>query len=117
PLTRFEQRGDIAPIRLDASAALAIHGGERRISHDYLVAEGFEVLRDPLTLSRGLQQNAHGRPPPEDARKPLARRRNPPVDDLTALRDDPDLTFLLVEVDGTILHGWSSPLRLTSACQ
>src|SRR5262245_46171710 len=116
-LTGFEQRGDIAPIRLNASAALAIHGRERRIGHDHFVAEGFEVLRDPLTLGRGLQRNAHGWPAPEDAGKPLARRRDASVDHLTALRDDPDLTVLLVEVHGTILHGWSSPVRLTSASQ
>ena len=59
PLTRVRQRGDIAPIGFDASAALAIHGRERRIGHDHLVAEGLEVLRDPLALGRRLQQNAH----------------------------------------------------------
>jgi hypothetical protein len=31
--------------------------------HDVLVAEGFEVLCNPLTLGRGLQQNTHRRPP------------------------------------------------------
>jgi hypothetical protein len=39
------------------------------------------------------------------------------LEHLPTLRDDPDLTFLLVEIDGTILHGWSSPLRLKSASQ
>jgi hypothetical protein len=63
-----------------------------------------------------MTNSEHRRPPPEDGRQSLACRRDASVDNLTTLRDDPDLTFLLVEVDGTILHGWSSPVRLTSAC-
>jgi hypothetical protein len=52
-----------------------------------------------------------------DRRESLAGRRDAAVEHLTTVRDDPDLTVFLVEVDGTILHGWSSPVRLTSACQ
>jgi hypothetical protein len=118
PLTRLRQRDYIAPIGLDASAALAVHGRERRIGHNHLVAEGLQVLRHPLALGRRLEQNPHRASPFEQGREPLAGRRDASVDRLTALRDDPDLTFLLVEIDGTILHGWSSPsMRLESACQ
>jgi hypothetical protein len=69
----------------------------------------------PLTLGRRLEQNAQARPTPEHRRQPIARRRDPSVDDSTILQDDPDLTFLLVKIDGSIFHGWSSPVRLTSA--
>jgi len=42
-------------------------------------------------------------------------RRDASVEDLTLLRDNPNLTGLRMQVDGTIVHGWSSPVRLTSA--
>ena len=76
-----------------------------------------EVLGDPLTLRRGLHEDAHARPPPKDMGEALARRGDALIDDLPRLRHKANLTFFLVEVDGTILHGWSSPLRLKSACQ
>ena len=50
--------------------------------------------------------------PEMQGRQVIARRGNPTVDDLAALRDDAHLAFLFVEVDGTILHGWSPLLRL-----
>jgi hypothetical protein len=106
-------RGD----RSDASAALAVHGRERRIGHDHLVAEGLEVLRYPLALGRRLDQNPHRASAFEQGRESIAGRRDASVERLTALRDDPDLTVFLVEIDGTILHGWSSPVRLNSAGQ
>ena len=95
----------------DAGPVLTIHGRERRIGHDHLVAEGLEVLRDSLALGGGLQQHPHR----AHGRKAFARRGDASVERCTALRDDPDLTVLLVEIDGTILYGWSSPLRLKSA--
>src|SRR5438270_7554954 len=117
PLTGFGQCSDIAPIRLDASAAVTVHRRKIRIGHDRLVSERLEVLRDPLTLGRGFQENSHPGPAPEHGRKAFAGRCNSSIDDLTTLHDDADLTFLFVQVDGTILHGWSSPLRLKSAFQ
>src|SRR6516225_7325394 len=92
-------------------------GAKIRIGHDHLVSKRLEVLRDPLTFGRRLQENSHRGPAPEHGRQAIAGRRDSPVDDLTALPDNPDLTFLFVQIDGTILHGWSSPLRLKSAFQ
>jgi hypothetical protein len=111
PVTRVRQRGDIAPIGFDASAALAIHGRECRIGHNHLVAEGLKMLRDPLALGRGLQQNVHRPPSLEHGREAVACRRDPPVDHLATLRDNPNLAFFFMQVDGTIFHGWSSPVR------
>jgi hypothetical protein len=109
PLARLCQGRHVPPIRLDAAAAVAIHRGEIRIGHDHLMAERLQVLRDPLTLRRRLEQNAHPRPAPEHGRQTLTRGRDPSIDDFTVLRHDSDLTFLLVKIDGTILPGWSSP--------
>jgi hypothetical protein len=47
----------------------------------------------------------------------IRHAQDPSVEHLAGLGDDPYLTFFFVQVDGTILHGWSSPLRLKSAFQ
>jgi len=109
PLTRLHQGRHVPAIGFNAAAAVAIHRREIRIGHDDLMAERLQVLRDPLTLGRRLEQNAHARPTPEHGCQANARRRDPSIDDVTLLCHDPALTFLLVKVDGTILHGWSSP--------
>src|SRR5438445_12998412 len=70
------------------------------------------MLGDPFALRRCLHENAHPRPTPEDVREALTRRGNPVIDHLTRRRRNANLTFFLVEVDGTILHGWSPLLRL-----
>lgn len=38
------------------------HGGEVRVGHDALVAQGLQAPRDLLTLRRGLDEDARGRP-------------------------------------------------------
>jgi len=81
------------------------------------VAERLEVLRDPLALRGGLQQNPHRAPPFEHGREAIAGRRDASVEHLTTLCDNPDLTVLFMQIDGTIVHGWSSPVRLKSAFQ
>ncbi len=88
-VTRVGQRGDIAPIGFDPSAALAIHGRECRLGHDYLVAERLEVLRDQLALGGRLQQNPHRAPPLEHGGEAIACRRDPSIAHLiTTLRDN-----------------------------
>src|SRR5262249_2799477 len=108
-LACLRQRRYVPSIGLHAAAPVPVHRREIRIGHDHLMTERLQVLRDPLTLGRRLEQNAHARPTPEHRRQALACRSDPSVDDRTALQHDPNLTFLLVQVDGTILHGWSSP--------
>jgi hypothetical protein len=81
------------------------------------MAQRLQVLRHPFTFSRGLDQDAGVWATPKERRQTIARRRDTTVDHFAALRNDPHLTFLFVQVDGTILHGWSSPLRLKSAFQ
>src|SRR5687768_3660344 len=107
--TRVRQGGDVPPIGLNAAAAMAIHHREIRIGHHHFVAERLQVLRDPLTLGGRLEQDAHARPAPEHRRQAFTRGGDPSVDDFTTRCHDPNLAFLLVQVDGTIFHGWSSP--------
>src|SRR2546425_6640057 len=114
-LTCLGQRRYVATIGFDPPTALSIHGRVIRISHDDLVSHLFEVLGDPFTLRRRLHENSHRRPTPEHVREAVARRRDALVADLAAVRHDTNLTFFLVQVDGTILHGWSPLLRLMSA--
>jgi hypothetical protein len=111
-VTGLGQSGDVATIRLDASAAVFVHWSIVRIGDDDFVSELLEVLGDPFTLRRSLYENAHGRSTPEDVCQSFACRRDAPVDDLAARHHYPNLTFFLVQVDGTILHGWSPLLRL-----
>src|SRR5207253_11039224 len=49
-------------------------------------------------------------------RRTAPLRPDPPLDHLTALRQDADLAFHLVYVDAKMLHGWPPPLRHTTAC-
>jgi len=93
----------------DAAAAMPVHGTEVGIGHDHLVAERLEMLRHPFTLGRGFDQNPHPRPTPEHRRQAIPSRRNPAVGDRSALGHDSNLTLVLVQVDGTIFHGWCSP--------
>jgi hypothetical protein len=106
-LTRLEESGDITPIGLDAPTPMAVHRSVIGVGHDHLVADLLEVLRDPLTLGRRLQQNPHARPAQENLRESLAGGRDPLIDNLHRLREEANLAFFLVEVDGTTLHGWS----------
>src|SRR6185295_8432256 len=110
--TRLGQGRDIAPIGFHASAAMAIHQAVIRISHDNLVAQRLEMLRHPFTLGRCFDQNPSVWTPPEECGQSIARCANALIDHLPALRQDSHLAFLLVQVDGTILHGWSPLLRL-----
>src|SRR5262245_28408588 len=59
--------------------------------------------------------NSHRGPSTEQGDEALARRRDASVQHFPVVHHNPDLTFLLVEIDGTIRHGWSSAGRLKSA--
>jgi hypothetical protein len=54
----------------------------------------------------GLHQNSHRHRAPEHRRQPVVT-----IDDLAALSDDPPLPFLLVQIDGSAVHGWSDKCR------
>jgi len=71
-----------------------------------------QVLRDPLTLRRGLYENAHPRSTPEHVTEALTRGGDALVNNLPVVGHETNLTFSLVEIDGTILHGWSPLVRL-----
>src|SRR5262249_22200282 len=76
----------------------------------------FQAASHPLALGRRLDQDLRPRPLPQHRRKPLSLRPDPPLDHLTALRQDADLAFHFVHVDANMLHGWPPPLRHTTAC-
>jgi hypothetical protein len=75
------------------------------------------MLRDPLTFRRRFDQNPHPGAAPEHRGQPFPRRQDAAVDDFTIRRDNPDLAVSFMQIDGTILHGWSPSLRLKSACR
>jgi hypothetical protein len=105
PLIGLRQGGHIASVGLDASAPVAVHRRKIRIGHDDVVAKRLGVLRDPLALGRGFQHNSHRPSSPEQGGQAVAGRRDASVLHLTVVHHDPDLAFLLVEIEGTIRHG------------
>src|SRR5262249_25822357 len=110
--TRLGQGRDIATIGFDASAAVPIHQAVIRICHDDFVTQRLKMLCHPFTLGRRFDQNPSVWTSPEERGQSITRRANALIDHLPALRQNADLTFFLVQVDGTVLHGWSPLLRL-----
>src|SRR5215510_1449317 len=110
--TRLDQRRYIAAIGLHASAPIPVHQCVIGIGDHHVVPQRLQVLRYPFTFSRGLDQDAGVGATPEERGQVTTRRRNPAVNYLAALCDDSHLAFLFVQVDGTILHGWSPLVRL-----
>jgi hypothetical protein len=111
-LTRVGEARDISAIGFDATTSVTVHRGVIGIRDDHVVRELLDVLRDPFTLGRRLNQNPYPRSAPKHTPQSIASGCNALVDRLHRLSDNPNLTFLLVEIDGTILHGWSPLLRL-----
>src|SRR5215831_7041846 len=70
------------------------------------------MLCHPFTLGRGFDHHPSVWASPEECGQSITRRPNPLIDHVTALRQNAHLTLFLVQVDGTILHGWSPLLRL-----
>ena len=64
--TRLDQRRNLAAIGLHASAPMPVHQCVIRIGDHHFVPERLQVLRDPLTFSRGLDQDAVVEATPEE---------------------------------------------------
>src|SRR6185295_18524368 len=110
---RLCQCGDVAAIGLDATRPLTVHRRVVRIGHDHRVPQALEMLRDPLAAGATLEQDPQRRPPAENLREARTRGRNASLQhDRTLAVDDPDLAFLRMQIDGTILHGWLLLVRL-----
>ena len=103
-----------ATVGVDASAAVPIHQAVILIRHDDVVTQRLEMLCHPFTLGRGFDQNPGLWTSPEECGQSITRRANVLIEHFPALRQNAHLAFFLVEVDGTIIHGWS-PLALLSA--
>ena len=104
---RLRERCDVAPIGFHPPSARSIHQRVVRISDHHLVAKTLQMLSDPFAAATTLHQDSHRCPAGEDRRQALPRRRDSTFEyDRTVRLDDPNLAFLGVQVDGTILHGW-----------
>src|SRR5437867_1446145 len=111
-LAGFPQGSDVPAIRLDPPTPMAIHRAVIRIGDDDFMPHLLQVLRDPFTFGRRFYQNPHPWPAPKHMCQAFACRRDAPINEFAGLRQDLNLTFSLVEINGTILHGWSPLLRL-----
>jgi hypothetical protein len=111
-LTGLSQHSDVASVGFDPSAPVAVHRAVVGFGDDHFVAQLLEMLRHPLALGRGLDEDAHPRPTPKYGRQSITRHRDTLIDHFACLANDPNLALCLVQVAGTILHGWSPFLRL-----
>jgi len=103
---RLRQSPGIASVGLHLARPRRIHGREVRVGDDDLVAEGLETPGHPFAIGRGLDQHSGAGPGPEHGGEALALSADPLLDDLTALGEDVNLTFPLVDVDANMIHGW-----------
>src|SRR6266850_2524262 len=114
---RLREGPGITPVGLHLTGARRIHGREVRVRDDDLVAKRLETPRHPFAVGRGFDQDPGARPGPEHGREALGLGADAPLDDLTPLGEDVDLTFPLVHIDANMVHGW--PLlsaALTAVC-
>ena len=84
-------------------------GGEVRVGHDDLMAEGLETAGHPFALSRGLDEDPRPESGAEHGGEALTLGADALLADLPALGEEVDLAFPLVHVDANMVHGWPLP--------
>ena len=102
----IHQRLGVPAIRLHPPAARGVHRREVGIRHDHLVPQLLEAAGDPFALGRGLDQDAGPRALAQRLSEPVVSCHDAPLDDLAVIAEPTDLTFILVDVDANVLHGW-----------
>src|SRR6266545_8192107 len=113
---RVPQRAGVPAVGLHLAGAGSVHGGEVRIPHDDLVPQPLQAARHPFTLGRGLEQDPAAGPVAEYGREALGLRADPLLDQLAPFGQDTDLTFLLVDVNANMVHGWPLLSAAMTAC-
>jgi hypothetical protein len=111
---RAEQTGllegpGVPPIGLDLPGPRGIHRREVRVCHHNLVTQGLEAPSDPFTLGRGLDEDPSAWPSAQHLSEPLGLGADAAFHHFAGLREQADLTFLLVQIGANILHGWPPP--------
>ena len=87
-------------------------GGEVGIGHDDLVAQSLQAAGHPFALGR-LENHPPPGPRAEHGGETLRFGADPLLEQLAPVRQDADLTFLLVHVDAYMAHGWPMQVRHT----
>ena len=111
-----QQRAGVPPVRLHLPRPGRVHGGEVWIRDDDLMAEPLQTAGDPFTVGRGLEQDARPGPLAEHGGDALRLGADPLLDELTPLSQHANLTFLLVDVDANMVHGWPLLSAALTAC-
>jgi hypothetical protein len=101
------QGARVPAIGLHLARARRVHGGEVRVGDDDLMPQRLETPRDPFAVGRGLDHDPRPGSMAKHGREALWLRPNPALDQFTALGQDADLAFPLVDVDAHMIHGWS----------
>ena len=105
--TGVRQGLGIAPIHVDAPAALGVPRRVVGIGNDDLVTQRLQALGDPRSFSRGLEQDAGPRTLGKHRPKPFPLRMETLMEHLAGLGDQTNLTLILMHIDANIVHGWS----------
>ena len=95
-------------VGLDAPVTAGVHRGEVRVGDHDLVAEGFEVAGDPLTLGARFDQDARGRARAEHLADVLAVSLDAALNQLVVFGQDADLAGDLAEVETDEINRWFS---------
>src|SRR4029450_10460534 len=101
------QGARVPAIGLHLPRARRVHGGEVRVGDDDLMAQRHETPRDPFAVGRGIDHDPSPGSIAKHGREARWLRPNPAFDQFTALGQDADLAFPLVDVDANMIHGWS----------
>src|SRR5437660_6880145 len=94
----------VALVGLDFAATGGVHRGEVRVCDDDLVAESFEIARNPLALGARLNQDASGRAAAKQLRDVFAVGLDTALDDLAVFGDDTDLAGNFTEIETDEVH-------------
>src|ERR671920_1229616 len=100
------ERAGVALIRLHLLAAGGVHGREVRVGDNHLVAELFKETCNPLTLGRGLDEDARPWPLGEQGVETRSLGLDTALNQLTVFGQNTDLAGGLVDIYPDVFHDW-----------
>ncbi len=102
----LRQGAGVPAVGLHLPRASRVHGREVGVGHDDLVAQSLQAAGYPFALGRRLEHDPPPGPRAEHGGEPRGLGADPLLEQFAPLRQDADLTFLLVHVDANMVHGW-----------
>ncbi len=104
--TGIHQRACVAPVRLGPARARRVHGCEVRVCYEHLVAELFQVARDPFAFSTSPHKHARRPVIAEYLGEALSSGCDPALLEGAILVSDAQPTLEFVQIKTYREHGW-----------